>query len=42
MTSEQGQRIPGEVGGTLSPAGAAMKVIQKNAPPMLRHSGMCR
>ena len=46
MTSEQGQRIPAEVGGTLSPAAAAMyelvEVIQKNAPPMLRHSGMCR
>jgi hypothetical protein len=43
MTSEQGQRIPAEVGGTLSPAAAAMyelvEVIQKNAPPMLRHSG---
>ena len=38
MTSEQG--------GTLSPAAAAMyelvEVIQKSAPPMLRHSGMCR
>ena len=46
MTSEQGQRIPAEVGGTLSPAAAAMyelaEVIQKNAPPMLRHSGMRR
>jgi hypothetical protein len=46
MTSEQGQRIPAEVGGTLSPAAAAMyelvEVIQKNAPPMLRHSGMGR
>jgi hypothetical protein len=46
MTSKQGQRIPAEVGGTLSPAAAAMyelvEVIQKNAPPMLRHSGMCR
>jgi hypothetical protein len=46
MTSEQGQRIPAEVGGTLSRAAAAMyelvEVIQKNAPPMLRHSGMCR
>ena len=46
MTSEQGQRIPAEVGGTLSPAAAAMyelvEVIQKNAPPMLRHSGRCR
>jgi hypothetical protein len=44
MTSKQGQCIPAEVGGTLSPAAAAMyelvDVIQKNAPPMLRHSGM--
>ena len=44
MTSKQGQCIPAEVGGTLSPAAAAMyelaEVIQKNAPPMLRHSGM--
>ena len=44
MTSKRGQRIPAEVGGTLSPAAAAMyelaEVIQKNAPPMLRHSGM--
>ncbi len=46
VTSEQGQRIPAEVGGTLSPAAAAMyelvEVIQRNAPPILRHSGMCR
>ena len=46
MTSKQGQRIPAEVGGTLSPTAAAMyelvEVIQKNAPPMLRHSGVCR
>jgi hypothetical protein len=46
VTSEQGQRIPAEVGGTLSPAAAAIyelfEVIQKNAPPMLRHSSMCR
>ena len=36
MTSEQGQRIPAEVGGTLSPAAAAMyelvEVVQKHAP----------
>jgi hypothetical protein len=44
MTSKQGQRIPAEVGGTLSPAAAAMyelvEVIQKNALPMLRHSAV--
>src|SRR5258705_13993189 len=46
MTSEQGQRIPAEVGGSLTPTAAAMyelvEVIQKDAPPMRRHSGMCR
>src|SRR5712675_1232861 len=45
MTSEQGQPIPAEIGGTLSPAAAMyelVEVIQKNAPPMLRHSAMCR
>src|SRR5712675_937933 len=46
MTSEQGQRIPAEVGGSLPPTAAAMyelvEVIQKDAPPMRRHSGMCR
>jgi hypothetical protein len=39
-----GPAYTAEVGGTLSPAAAAMyelvDVIQKNAPPMLRHSGM--
>ena len=46
MTSEQGQRIPAEVGGTLSPAARPCmnwsKSFRKNAPPMLRHSGMWR
>ena len=41
MTSKRGQRIPAEVGGTLSPAAAAMyelaEVIQKNAPARAGH-----